>query len=288
MELKGYSTYDLVINDEERIMYWKRKDSKDLHKIFDIKLKQGSTDYYTGYVFDELESIAGAHSMGGCSDFEIEDVKDLLERYKQVEKGRFTAKVYREVLSIIKASNVKINLDNSFSLARLIKLVRDTKDEELMWKIFEHISTYLETEERVPASVVMDIVNLLHARLEVIAKDLQPLTDKFKDACLCKEEGLYIYTTGGDKYYCHGSSSRQYRRGENICDPVSVVSMKNSLDTLFKLTFIDIRPTSFTYGKLVYNKELSDLMYSTFSIDELAKLHLPVLVKEESKEMNIF
>lgn len=288
MELKGYSTYDLVINEEERVMYWKHKDSKELHKIFDINLKSGSAEYYASYVFDELERIGGEHSMGGCFDFELDEVEEFMNRYKQVEEGNFTSKVYKEVLDIIKESNCIVNSSNGFSLSQLMKAVRNTENEELMWKTFEYVSSYLDTEQRVPAGVIMDLIYLLQNRLHIISRGFEPMVVKFKDACIKQENGLYIYTTKGDKYYCEKTAPRQYRRGKDVCDRISTISLQNTLDTLFKLTFIDVRPTSYTNGKLIYNKELSDLMYSTFTIDELAKLHLPTLVKEDSKEMNLF
>ena len=288
MELKGYSTYNLVINEDERVMYWKRKDSKELHKIFDINLKNGSAEYYASYVFDELERVEDADLMDGCADFELDEVEEFMNRYKQIEEGNFTSKVYKEVLDIIKESNCVVNSSSGFSLSQLMKAVRNTENEELMWKTFEHVSSYLDTEQRVPAGVIMDLIYLLQNRLHIISRGFEPMVDKFKDACIKQENGLYIYTTKGDKYYCEKTAPRQYRRGKDICDRISTISLQNTLDTLFKLTFIDVRPTSYTNGKLIYNKELSDLMYSTFTIDELAKLHLPALVKEDSKEMNLF
>lgn len=286
MELKGYLTYDLVINEEERVMYWKRKDAKELHKIFDIDLKSGSTEYYASCVFDELERVEDPNLMDGCADFELDEVEEFMNRYKQIEEGNFTSKVYKEVLDIIKEANCIVNSSSGFSLSQLMKAVRDTENEELMWRTFEHVSFYLDTKQRVPAGVIMDLIYLLQNRLHIISRGFEPMVVKFKDACIKQENGLYIYTTKGDKYYCEKTAPRQYRRGEDICDRISTISLQNTLDTLFKLTFIDVRPTSYINGKLIYNKELSDLMYSTFSIDELAKLHLPILVKEESTDMN--
>lgn len=82
MKLEGYSTYDLIINTKEKTMYWKRKDSEELHKIFDIDFGQYDIDWYSSWICDELERVYADIYNDALSDFDLDKIEEFLGHYK--------------------------------------------------------------------------------------------------------------------------------------------------------------------------------------------------------------
>lgn len=216
MELKGNNNCDLILDEKDGEIYWKEKESEELHKIAHISFGKYSPEYYAVYIMEELKNIEINNTSNTCPNFELSQLTETLKLYKYREYDNIDIASYKLEISKLDKEimyqyrnyiqwneqdspstehknfvKVTDKLDNIIGIA----IFTSPGSEQIAELVKTDLSFILETEElekiddfhiQLQNRVYLDVIYSIEKNKGVARKIIAYLEDKYKYIWGCK------------------------------------------------------------------------------------------------------